>query len=71
MTDKLDYKKACEDALNSMDEEFEKGAKAMLSNLRREVTCCDGKDGCAICISGNKFLRELSKRISSTHRKKN
>ena len=62
----IDKDKAIKDLLNSMDEEFEKGAKAMLNHLRQDVTCCDGKDLCAICVSGNKFLRDLSKRLSQS-----
>lgn len=62
MKDKLDYKKACEEALNSMEEEFDNGAKAMLDYIRSEGTECLGINcNCVICESGKKFLRKRKK----------
>lgn len=60
--EKLDYKKAFEEVLNSMEKEFENGARAMFNHLRKDVTKCYGKkDNCVICDSGNKFLRKLGR----------
>jgi len=56
MEQNLDYKKASEEALNSMEEEYWNGAKSMFNHLRAEVTRCNGKDNCAICNSAYKFL---------------
>jgi hypothetical protein len=61
MEQNLDYKEACKEALNSMEEEYWKGAEAMLNHLRDDVTYCNSKDGCAICNSGNKFLKRRKK----------
>jgi len=56
----LDYKKACEEAIISLDEEFTNGAKAMLNFIQREGTGCLGiKCDCVICKAGNKFLWRL------------
>ena len=55
---KIDYKKACEEAINSLEEEFKNGAKAMLNYIQREGTGCLGINcDCVICEAGNKFLR--------------
>lgn len=59
MEKEIDYKKACEEALNSMGEEFNNGAKAMLSFIQREATGCLGLNcDCIICETGKKFLRK-------------
>jgi len=58
----LDYKKACEEAINSLGEEFKNGAKAMLDYIRREGTGCLGINcNCVICETGKKFLRRRKK----------
>jgi len=57
--EKLDYKKACKEAINSLDEEFTNGAKAMLSFIQREATGCLGLNcDCVVCMAGKKFLRK-------------
>ncbi len=62
MSKKIDYKKACEEMSDSMEEEFENGAKAMLSFIQREATGCLGiKCDCVICEAGKKFLRRRKK----------
>ena len=64
MKENLDYKKACEEALNSMEEEFTNGAKAMLEFIQRNGTGCLGiKCNCVICNTGNKFLWRLKHKI--------
>jgi len=60
--EEIDYKKACEEALNSLEQEFENGAKAMLNYIRREGTGCLGINcNCVICEAGKKFLRRKKK----------
>ena len=55
----LDYKKACEEAIDSLEEEFKNGAKAMLSFIQREATGCFGLNcNCIVCEAGKKFLRK-------------
>jgi len=62
MEESLDYKKACEEAIDSLEEEFENGAKAMLSFIQREATGCLGlKCNCIVCEAGKKFLRRKKK----------
>jgi len=56
----LDKDKAIEELLNSMEEEYLKGAKAMFEHIRANVTYCNGKDGCAVCIEAKKFLKNYS-----------
>ena len=63
MEQELDYKKACEEALNSMEQEFENGAKAMLRYIQEKGTCCYGSDNCVICEAGRKFLRRRKKKL--------
>ena len=71
MIKNLDYKKACEEALNSMEEEFTSGAKSMLDYIRREGTGCLGiKCNCVICDAGEKFLRRKKKREVSHNKEK-
>ena len=56
---KIDKDKAIKELLDSMGEEYIKGARAMLNYLRKEVTgCIDKNDRCSVCISGNKFLKQ-------------
>jgi len=56
---KMDKDKAIEELLDSMKEEYFKGATAMLNHLKVEVTKCYGiNDGCSICVSGEKFLKK-------------
>lgn len=58
----LDYKKACEEAINSLEEEFKNGAKAMLSFIQREANGCLGLScNCIVCEAGKKFLRQRPK----------
>ena len=68
----IDYKKACEEAIDSLEEEFSNGAKAMLNFIRRDGTGCLGINcNCVICDSGNKFLRRLKhgKKINRPRKK--
>ena len=66
--EKPNYKKACEEAINSLEEEFSNGAKAMLNFIKREGTGCLGINcNCIICEAGNKFLRRLKHGKKETH----
>jgi len=66
--DKINYKKACEEAINSLEEEYKNGAKAMLHFIQREATGCLGiKCDCIICNAGNKFLRKRKYNSSLNH----
>ncbi len=59
--EKLDYKQACEDALESMDSELLRGAESLYHHLQSSIIGCDGLD--AISIEVLKFLKPLRKRI--------
>ena len=65
----LDKDKAIEELLNSMEEEYLKGATAMFNHLRENVTNCDGKDGCSICTEAKKFLKNCSYNTSKENNK--
>ena len=58
--EKLDKDKAIEELLNSMEEEYLRGATAMFNHLRAKVTYCNGKDGCSICTEAKKFFKNCS-----------
>ncbi len=59
--EKLNYKQACEDALESMDSEFLRGAESLYNYLQSSIIGHDGLD--AISIEVLKFLKPLRKRI--------
>ena len=64
-----DQDEALKELLNSMEEEYLKGATAMFNHLRENVTNCDGKDGCSICTEAKKFLKNCSSYTGGTHEK--
>lgn len=55
-----DKDKAIKELLDSMQEEYLKGAKAMLEHIRANVTYCNGKDGCSVCLEGDRFIKKLN-----------
>ncbi len=60
----LDENKALKEALDSIEEEFYRGAEAMLNHIKEKVTGCSNKnDGCSVCLEGNIFLKRLRKKI--------
>ena len=51
---------AVKEAIDSMSIEFIRGAKAMLNNIRENVTgCYTRNDHCSVCISGQKLIKKL------------
>ena len=56
MKEALDYKKAFEELLYSMSEEYIKGARAMLNAITKEICVEGGCGNCAVCNSGFKFI---------------
>ena len=60
MNDKnLDYKKACEDALNQLEDEFWRGANALYHHLQEKIIGFSGDD--AISLEVSKFLKRRKK----------
>ena len=60
MKDKnLDYKKACENALNQLEDEFWRGAKALYHHLQENIIGFSGDD--AISLEVSKFLKRRKK----------
>lgn len=62
---KREYRQMAKELLDTLHEEYIKGARAMWMQIRREVSRCDLRsDGCCICICGINFLKKLEKRKS-------
>ena len=59
----IDKDKAIEELLNSMDDEFINGMRAMLHHIQRYGTECRGTDNCVICREGYKFLNQKIKEV--------
>lgn len=59
----LDYKKACEDAIASMDKEFLRGAEALYHHLQDTLIGHTPYD--AVSLEILKFLKPLRKRCNS------
>ncbi len=58
---KINYKQACEDALELIDSEFLRGAESLYHHLQSSIIGHDELD--AISIEVLKFLKPLRKRI--------
>lgn len=52
-----------QECLKYMEEEFVKGAEAMLHYIQDEGTGCNRQDNCVICNVGNKFLEMKRKAL--------
>lgn len=62
-----DKDKAIEELLDSMEEEYLKGARAMLNHIRERVTGCNGRDGCSVCVEAKKFFHRHLISSTQTH----
>ncbi len=64
-----EYRVVVKELLDSMHEEYVKGATAMWNQIRKEVSGCYlNNDGCSICICGRKFLNKLEKQNENIKR---
>jgi len=68
MDETLDYKKAFQESLNSMGEEYLKGARAMFNSITEEVCVKGGCKKCVICSKGLKFLKQQEKKMEEFSR---